>query len=168
MAAWEPKTFWSEILSLNGDAEAQAGLLDAYAVNPEEQLRDTMTVRAPCCGRPTAADDILDLRSVSGTPIRYTRGAKAGTQEDASWACSACWTWMVRDPGNGWTPSRLFRVLGAPPDVIRHERALELTNERVRAAHARGEAANRGEIMHAALGELPEGRRDLPGTEAPS
>jgi hypothetical protein len=79
-------------------------------------------VYAPCCGRRTFADSILDVRAVPNTIVQ---GAHQPAQ-DHDWLCHDCRWRLYVDPANDWTPSRLCSAVGAAADVVREQYAHEL------------------------------------------
>ena len=119
--------------------------LEDHAVFPAAAQGTTYSVTAPCCGRRTAADSVLDTRAVPGTVVR---GA------DQPWLCDACWTRMVRR--GGWRRSDLWGALGAPADVVEEHRIRERMAERIQAARDRGVGWIRDEIR-------TQARRDVTG-----
>lgn len=153
-----PPTLWDEIEALDGSPEARAALLDTVAVYPGQEVRPTMSVTAPCCGRRTAADTVIDARGVPGSVVRGV---------DLPYLCDACWTRMIRSPDNGWTRSKWWRALGADAETIRQHRAREVAEQAIQRARDAGEGYRRHELVQEALSGLPSGVRDLPGTERP-
>lgn len=124
---WSPPTLWDAI---------QGGEVAAESVwTFRQQVRPSMTVRAPCCGRKTPADTVLDLRGVSGTVFRPTRGPRRAAV-DQPWACDACRTALTRQPGGAWPASRLWQVLGAPAHMVKDNEAREELRRRRRAHFA--------------------------------
>ncbi len=105
------------------------------------------TVKAPCCGRRTDSDSVLDVRMVSGI--------------DHEFLCDGCQYRLIADKQNDWTRSRLARAAGLGWPEIREHRAREVMAEEV----CRDGRINRSEACARIRSELPE--RDIPGTEAP-
>lgn len=144
-------------------SDADAATIRLYMADPEGEVGEGAKVLCPVCGRRETARGMLDLRGWA-TPIRPGRGAP---EQDPDFACNACWTRMVRDPSNDWTNAKLARALGAPAPEIRRLRAMELREADRRAAVQQGAGFDPTTALAARLAELPEGTRDVPGTEPP-
>jgi len=80
--------------TLGADAEALAKAL----VMPNVHRDCVPSVYAPCCGRRTDSDGVLDIRMVPSLP--------------GDWLCNHCKHLLLADPKNGWTASRLARAAG--------------------------------------------------------
>lgn len=136
-----------------------------------DPTQSTTLVIAPCCGRHTPADTVVSLEGL----VTEIRGGNCRPKADLDWGCDGCRNLLIADQSNGWTWSKLYRALGAPPEVIRHERAKELTREAERKSNtddALLPSVNRtgfrpGEAYESALASLPVNVRELPGTERP-
>lgn len=117
-------------------------MLLRYAAHRETVYRPTSTVRAPCCGRRTAADMVKDLRTVPNTVVSPGR---RGVGTDQDWLCDGCSSRMVRQgqqkrvrairtdrpvPNNVWTESKFARAIGEGWKIIRDVRAREIVRER--------------------------------------
>jgi hypothetical protein len=111
-------------------------------------------VTAPCCGRRTAADTILDLRAVPGTVVR---AGGHGSPVDHDWLCDGCWNRLVADPRNTWTRSRLMSACGAPPDMVREHYARERAEEMARADCRAGRDHRPEDALEMARAALPVG-----------
>jgi hypothetical protein len=111
-------------------------------------------VVAPCCGRRTAADTVLDVRDVPGTVVRGG-GHQPAAEHD--WLCDACRGRLIADPSNDWTRSALMSACGAPVDMVREHRARELADDRRRADFAAGRDHRPGDALTEALRSLPAG-----------
>ena len=63
------KTLWDAIDAGEFDGPALIELAPKYwHLDPgQNQVRPSMTVAAPCCGRKTSADVVIDVRAVAGT-----------------------------------------------------------------------------------------------------
>lgn len=94
-------------------------------------------VIAPCCGRKTPADTVLDVRAVAGTIVRGV---------DHDWLCDGCSSRLVRDPANDWTQSKLMERCGAKPETVRSLKQ----RERVRQMEKESNAAGRPHDITAA------------------
>lgn len=91
--------------------------LDPSETISESDVRPSMTVRAPCCGRWCGADMVVDCRGIAGI--------------GREWLCDACrGRFLARDAR--WTKPKLMRAMGAPPEAVRVERARELAREILR------------------------------------
>jgi hypothetical protein len=108
---------------------------DAFAVF--DQTCPSTEVFAPCCGRRTAADSILDVRDVKGTVVR---GGGHQPAKDHDWLCDGCRHRLYHDSPGGWTPVKLMTACRARPETIRslkiHERLAELAREDSNAGRA--------------------------------
>jgi hypothetical protein len=69
-------------------------------------------VFAPCCGRLTAADAVLDVRGVRGTVVS---GGGHRHPVDHDWLCDGCQFRLVHDPKNTWTAATLHKAAGGAP-----------------------------------------------------
>lgn len=76
------------------------------------------TVHAPCCGRLTDSDSVLDVRTIPGIAHDFL--------------CDTCRHRLVADNQNGWTPSKLARAAGLGWPEIRERRIQELMAEEMR------------------------------------
>lgn len=95
----------------------------------------TTDVVAPCCGRVTAANSVLDVRGVPGTVVR---GAGHRRPKDQDWLCDGCAHRMVLEPDNDWQMSTLLEKAGAVDAVVIHHRSRERARDLERADHAAG------------------------------
>lgn len=134
-----------------------------FAVHPEafDPSLTTTPVSAPCCGRRTVADTVVSLH---GLETEISAGNHQ-PKRNHDWACDGCLHLLVLDPANDWTRAKLARALGAPHNVIRHERALELVHQAERAAGDK--SFDRKREYEKAHASLPANVRALPGTERP-
>lgn len=131
----------------------------------------TTLVFAPCCGRRTPADTVVSLSGL----VTEIRGGNIRPKANLDWACDGCRHLLILDQSNSWTWSKLFRALGAPAEVVRHERAREIQQDAEQIAHAtdalrpdsQKTGFNPGEAYDVALASLPVGVRELLGTERP-
>lgn len=89
-----------------------------------EQLAGNPSVEAPCCGRRTNADMLVDAR---GLPL-------AARPRGAPELCDACLDRVLRE--ERLTEEELHRAHGAPPDVLARARERD-TASRARAVAAR-------------------------------
>ena len=105
------------------------------------------TLRAPCCGRKTDQDCVLDVRMVPGIAHDFL--------------CDACQHRLIADKQNEWTRSKLARAAGLGWAEVREHRIRELMTDEIR---LKGRI-DRSEAHTRINGELPD--RDIPGTEAP-
>lgn len=113
-----------------------------------------LEVYAPCCGRRTMADVVLDVRRVPGTVVR-AGGVRSPVDHD--WLCDGCRHRLYADPSNDWTPSRLHSAVGAHPDLVRAMYAHELADEVAQLNHRhRGEHEPAG-VVEMILSTLPAG-----------
>lgn len=133
------------------------GLLRAMQAEPHMPVTPGLVtvVRAPCCGRRTAAHTVIDVRAVAGTVVR---GGGVREPVDHDWLCDGCVHRLYADQTNPWTPSKLYSALGAPPDAVRFLRARELASEAATADHRAGRPHRPNEAHAAALASLPVGR----------
>lgn len=105
------------------------------------------TIRAPCCGRLTDPDSVLDIRMVPGIGHDFL--------------CDACRHRLVADKHNAWTHSKLARAAGLGWPEIREHRIRELLAEEVRTTGR----IDRSKAHATISNDLPA--RNIPGTEAP-
>ena len=127
---------------------ADPEMLARYRVMPAGyQSGEAPSVYAPCCGRRTDCDSVLDVRMIDGIA--------------QDWLCNACRHRLVADRRNGWTKSKLTRAAGLGWPEVRELRAKELLAERMR----RDGRLQIEDAIREMERELPE--RDIPGTEAP-
>ena len=105
------------------------------------------TIQAPCCGRRTDPDSVLDVRMVPGIGHDFL--------------CDACQHRLIADGRNGWTRSRLARAAGLGWPEIREHRIRELLHEEVR---REGRIDRRTALARI---EATTPARDIPDTEAP-
>ena len=129
-------------MNLGADKQALAQFLKRGATGTAP------TVRAPCCGRRTDPDSVLDVRMIPGIAHDFL--------------CDACRHRLRADPENGWTSSKLARAAGLGWPEIRERRIQELMVEEMQ----RNGRINRTEAFARLQRDTPE--RDIPGTEAPS
>lgn len=135
------------------DFPAIAEPLRLHRDEPWDSARVWMVV-APCCGRRTAADTVVDVRDVSGTVVR-AGGHQA--PRDHAWLCDGCVHRLFADPHNAWTRSTLLSACGAPPERVREHHARELADAAAQADFKAGRS-HRPEAAHAAaLASLPVG-----------
>jgi hypothetical protein len=127
-------------------------------------LLATADVYAPCCGRVTAADSVIDLRMVPGTEFR---AGNRRARMDHWWACCGCRWLLVNGEDSPWTHSKLARAIGASHEVVHELRARELRDEVVRKAHKEGRGIDPEAEYRRALASLPTGTVELEGTEPP-
>ncbi len=132
-------------------------VLAQYLVFFEIVPRPTSSVYAPCCGRKTSADVIVDVRQVPTTLV-CAGGVRAAM--DHEWLCDGCRTRLVRDRANGWTPSRFARATGEPWEVVRDLRAREIVAIRLKLAPGKADT-----LYEEVLARLPD--IDIPNTEHP-
>lgn len=166
-------------LTLADDSAECRRLLVLPHLHPEDEpIPRPARVRAPCCGRKTAADTVIDLRGITGTVLR---GGNRNDARDHEWACDGCIELLLHQgpAGKGsppeWSRSALARELGAPASVIREYRAREIAEEAINRGHREDEqrpdnqrrGVDPGAEYARALASLPEGVRDLPGTARP-
>lgn len=128
--------------NLGADAEALA----RYRVGPGGGEAPTIT--APCCGRLTDPDSVLDVRMVQGI--------------DHDFLCDACRHRLIADKQNGWTHSKLARAAGLGWPEVREHRIRELMAERMQLEGR----INRREAWEQIDRDTPA--RDIPGTELPT
>jgi hypothetical protein len=127
-------------------------------------------VWAPCCGRRTPAFTIVSLAGLT-TEIK---GGNVRPKANLEWACDGCLHLLILDESNGWTWSKLYRALGAPPDIIRYYRAKEIALDEERASHAAEAKLSAGEkvgfnpqtAFEQAFAALPDSA-NIPGTDRP-
>ncbi len=105
------------------------------------------TITAPCCGRLTDPDSVLDIRMVPGI--------------DHDFLCDACRHRLVADKRNDWTHSKLARAAGLGWPEIREHRMRELMAEEMQ-RDGRMDRQKRADQIQA---ETPAS--NIPGTEAP-
>lgn len=127
-------------------------LVRQHQVDPDEQVRSTTTVRAPCCGRVCAADMVEDWRQIPGTLVRP---GGQGTPVDLDWGCDGCRSRMIASDASSYTRSDLMEAQGAPWEDVRLERAKERARE-ARKNTPRGFRWD--QAMNQALSNLPEQR----------
>lgn len=127
--------------NLGADPEALARFLERGASGTAP------TVRAPCCGRRTDSDSVLDIRMVPGI--------------DHDFLCDACRHRLVADKQNGWTHSRLARAAGLGWPEIRERRIQELMAEEM----WKNGRIERQKTFARLQEETPA--RNIPETEAP-
>lgn len=110
-------------------------------------------VFAPCCGRRTAADAILDVRAVPGTIVR---GGGYLPAVDQDWLCDGCRARLIlgASGSNVWTASRLFSACGAAPEVIEGFRVRERIDAIAREDERSGRPHNPTLAYHRALVEV--------------
>jgi hypothetical protein len=111
-------------------------------------------VHAPCCGRFTAADTILDVRAVPGTIVA---GGGVRPLANHDWLCCGCQDRMIHDVRNAWTRSMLLSACGAPPNDVREHRARELAEDAARTDYAAGRSHRPDAAKAAARAGLPLG-----------
>jgi hypothetical protein len=153
---------WPKTLA---DAPEICGTLLAKEYPTDQPLPAAAMVYTPCCGMRSTADSVIDLRGLDGTTAKV-RGR--GRVVDLDWACGGCYDLIVwGERGNGWTRSNLARALGAPAHAIKQLRAEEMAQEARAEAERSGKAVSPLAEIRRALASLPDGRRSLPGTDAP-
>ena len=132
--------------NLGADKKALAQFLKAP---PHGSLGrgEAPNIDAPCFGRRTDPDSVLDVRMVEGIAHDFL--------------CDACRHRLVADPENGWTYSKLSRAAGLGWPEIRERRIQELMAEEMR-ANGRIE---RQKTFARLQRETPE--TNIQGTEAP-
>ncbi len=108
---------------------------------------DAPSISAPCCGRRTDPDHVLDVRMVPGIAHDFL--------------CDACRHRLIANPKNGWTSSKLARAAGLGWPEVRERRIQELMAEEMQ----RDGRIDRSEAHARLQRDVPE--RDIPGTEAP-
>ena len=133
-------------MNLGADKKVLARLLKAP---PHGSLGrgEAPNIDAPCCGRRTDPDSVLDVRMVEGIAHDFL--------------CDACRWRLVADKHNGWTRSRLARAAGLGWPEIREHRIRELMAEEMQ----RDGRINRSEAFTRLQRDVL--KRDIPGTEAP-
>jgi len=104
-----------------------------FLVFPDEPFHECASVFAPCCGRRTCADAVLDVRGVSGTVVRAGNRYEA---LDHDWLCCGCRALLIADRSNSWTPSALAAATGARPETIHSLTVAEARDKAVNQAHA--------------------------------
>ena len=127
-------------MNLGADPAALARFLERGASG------EAPSIRAPCCGRRTDPDSVLDVRMV------------AGLEHD--WLCDACRFRLIADKRNGWTRSRLARAAGLGWPEVRELRIQELMAEEMR----QNGRMDRQETFKRLQRETPA--TNIPGTEA--
>ena len=127
--------------NLSADLEA----VERFRIGPGGG--EAPTIKAPCCGRLTDPDSVLDVRMIPGS--------------DHDFLCDACRHRLVADKRNGWTHSRLARAAGLGWPEIREHRVRELMAEQMQTDGR----INRREAWVQIDRDLPA--RNIPGTEAP-
>jgi len=80
-------------------------------------------VLAPCCGRRTPADTVIDCRAIPGTIVR---GGNWQEEKDHDWLCDGCVHILYRDPAKGWPRWKLLEARGAPAAHVQEHRARHL------------------------------------------
>lgn len=108
---------------------------DAERGKTFDATKSTTMVFAPCCGRRTAADTVIDCRSIQGTIVR---GANVRPAADHDWLCDGCVHILYRDQGNDWTLSKMLIARGAPSALVDEHRLRELVEADARAEFAQG------------------------------
>lgn len=131
---------------LGQDRDALAAALVTPGVAPDDGI--VPSVYAPCCGRRTDCDAVLDVRTISNIP--------------GDWLCNHCKHLLLVDPTNGWTASKLARACGHGWDEIRQLRIKELVRERMAERGGIQIEVDRKEIA----ASLP--LENIPGTEPPN
>jgi len=111
-------------------------------------------VIAPCCGRKTAADSILDVRDAPGTVVA---GGGHLPPKDHDWLCDGCRHRLYADPSNDWTRSRLYSAVGSDPEHVRMLHARELADQAAYWDHAHRGEHRPGDTLDAILVSLPVG-----------
>jgi hypothetical protein len=86
-------------------------------VQPDEDdpTLPTAMIKAPCCGRHTTAESVIDVRNVPNTVVRA-----GGIYEpnDHDWLCDGCQFRLIADETNDWTSSKLLEACGAPAQTV--------------------------------------------------
>lgn len=111
-------------------------------------------VYAPCCGRRTAADSILDVRDV---PTTIVRGGNFLPPRDHGWLCDGCRQLLYIDPSNEWTRSRLYSAVGSDPEHVRRLHANELLAQVQYWDHATMRGHDATAAIEVILASLPPG-----------
>lgn len=99
-----------------------------------DPTRSTALVFAPCCGRRTPADTIVDVRAIPDTVVR---GGGTGEPKDHGWLCDGCLDRLYRDPKNDWTLSKMLEARGAPAVLVNEHKAREWMAQAEREHHKR-------------------------------
>jgi hypothetical protein len=131
-------------------------MLRALAVHPEAfdpACRET-PITAPCCGRRTPADTVIDVSRIPGTIVR---GGGHRAPADHDWLCDGCMHRLVLDDANSWSYSRLFSALGAPAETVRRHHARELAAAQAVYDFTAIGTHRPGEALVTALASLPAG-----------
>jgi hypothetical protein len=121
-----------------------------------DPLCSSTLVIAPCCGRKTPADTVLDVRTISGTVVR---GGGHQEPRDHEWLCDGCVHILYRDPSNPWTPSSLLEARGAPAALVHEHRAREDAHERMQADFAADRSHEPGKALAEARARIVEAHR---------
>lgn len=122
-------------------------LVKELATHPNQPIRETTEIRAPCCDKKMAADMVVDLTEVSEIDVDYL--------------CDACRDYVFRDKNNVWTWAKLMQKLDAPWEEVRAERAKEKAQELRREARDNDEWFNPQELRQKAFDRLPNQARDI-------
>ena len=128
-------------MNLGADKEVLARFLKRGASG------EAPTVHAPCCGRLTDSDSVLDVRMIQGIAHDFL--------------CDACRHRLIADNHNGWTHSKLARAAGLGWPEIRERRIQELMAEEMR----KNGRIERQKTFARLQKETPA--INIPGTEAP-
>lgn len=131
--------------NLGADPKVLARFLKAP--RPGTVRGEAPSISAPCCGRRTDPDSVLDIRMVQGIAHDYL--------------CDACRHRLIADKQNGWTGSRLARAAGLGWPEIREHRIRELMAEEMQ----REGRIDRQKAFERIQKETPA--TNIPGTEAP-
>lgn len=140
-------------------------LMELWTVHPDDfdpTVRGTM-IKAPCCGRKTAADTVVSLEGL----VTEIKGGNVRPKQDLDWACDGCLNILIADPTNGWTWSNLYNALGAPDDVLRHYVAQEAMKEAERDTNTRKEWFNPVETLEQIEEALPADMKSDLATQRP-
>lgn len=137
-------------------AAARALVIAALISPTDDPTIPWVEVYAPCCGRRTAADSILDVRAVPGTVVR---GGGHQAPRDHEWLCDGCRQRLYADRGNDWTRSRLYSAVGSDPDHVRFLYARELAElvAMLDHRHDRRNEHRPGGVLETILEGLPAG-----------
>ena len=131
--------------NLGADPDVLAQFLKAPPSGTERGAAPSIS--APCCGRRTDPDSVLDVRMVGGL--------------EHDWLCDACRFRLIADKRNGWMRSRLARAAGLGWPEVRELRIQELMAEEMR----QNGRMDRQETFKRLQRETPA--TNIPGTEAP-
>jgi hypothetical protein len=134
-----------------------------YLVWPRGGCYRTALVYAPCCGRRTPADTVMDLRAVPNT---HVRAAGKRPLADLDFACDGCVSRLLRDPSNPWTRSALLSAIGAPAAVVADHLIRERTDAAYRALWAQGQTRDSANLLAAITTQVHAEQRAAAEAEA--